>query len=219
MNFALSQRASDQHPVGWMVVVGLHVLLAAALLSARISRTTPVVESVATLVPEVSPPPRIDHVLPPPQQPVLQHRQILVLPDVPVAPQDTPTITGKSDPSPQAPVVIAPTEPGPVALVPTRIQSHLASINAGASQCRPEYPAAAARAGTTGVSRIRFSVDAAGKVTNALMLASSGPTREHRLLDKAAADALQHCPITVGTDDTGRPVGTTTDVEYVWRLN
>jgi len=37
MNFALSQRRPDRHPVGLLVVVGLHVLVAAALLSARLA--------------------------------------------------------------------------------------------------------------------------------------------------------------------------------------
>jgi hypothetical protein len=27
------------------------------------------------------------------------------------------------------------------------------------------------------------------------------------------------CPVLAGTDETGRPVGTTTDVEYVWTLD
>ena len=36
MNFALSQRRTQRHPVGLMVVVGLHVLVAGALLSSRL---------------------------------------------------------------------------------------------------------------------------------------------------------------------------------------
>ncbi len=78
---------------------------------------------------------------------------------------------------------------------------------------------AAQRAGATGVTRIRFSVDASGRIAGSQILQSSGPTRENRMMDKAAADALAQCPLQVGTDDMGRPVGTTTDVEYVWRLN
>ena len=69
------------------------------------------------------------------------------------------------------------------------------------------------------MSRIRFSVDASGRVTGSQILQSSGPTRENRLLDKAAAQALAQCPVQVGTDEMGRPVGATTDVDYVWTLN
>lgn len=97
--------------------------------------------------------------------------------------------------------------------------SRRAVLDAGAAQCRPVYPAAAQRAGVTGVSRIRFTVDATGRVAGAQVLQSPGPTRENRLLDKAAADALAQCPVTAGTDDRGRPVGGSADVEYVWTLN
>ena len=37
MDFALSQRRTDRHPVGLLVVVGLHALLAAVLVSARLA--------------------------------------------------------------------------------------------------------------------------------------------------------------------------------------
>ena len=71
----------------------------------------------------------------------------------------------------------------------------------------------------TGITRIRFSVDATGRIAGSQILQSSGSSREHRLLDRAAAEALAQCPVQVGTDESGRPVGTTTDVEYVWTLN
>ena len=100
-----------------------------------------------------------------------------------------------------------------------RVAACPAHLNAGAAQCRPEYPALALRAGVAGVSRIRFSVDASGHISGAQILQSSGPTRENRLLDKAAADALAQCPVTAGTDEMGRPVGATADVDYVWTLN
>ncbi len=69
------------------------------------------------------------------------------------------------------------------------------------------------------MSRIRFTVDALGRIASARILQSSGPTREHRLMDKAAAEALAQCPVAVGTDEAGRPVGGTADVDYVWTLN
>ena len=52
--------------------------------------------------------------------------------------------------------------------------------------CAPGMPQQAARAGAQGTSRIRFYVDASGKVTAAEIVESSGPTREHRMLDNAA---------------------------------
>ena len=82
----------------------------------------------------------------------------------------------------------------------------------------PSRIPAADAGGATGVSRIRFSV-ALGRIVGAQVVQSSGPTREHRMMDKAAADALAQCPATAGTDDAGHPVGGTADVDYVWSLN
>jgi hypothetical protein len=38
-------------------------------------------------------------------------------------------------------------------------------------------------------------------------------------MDPAAAEALAQCPVQVGVDETGRPVATTTDAEYISTLN
>jgi len=64
-----------------------------------------------------------------------------------------------------------------------------------------------------------FTVDANGKVSGADIIQSSGPSREHRLLDKAAQSALAQCPITVGHDDQGKPIGTKVEVDYTWKLD
>jgi protein TonB len=82
---------------------------------------------------------------------------------------------------------------------------------------KPEYPAAALRAEATGTTKIRFTVDAAGKVSKAEIEKSAGPSREHRLLDRTAIDALSKCPFKPGTDENGQAVGATTVVEYVWK--
>jgi hypothetical protein len=46
-----------------------------------------------------------------------------------------------------------------------------------------------------------------------------GPSAQPSIGDQAAAEALARCPVQVGTDESGRPTGTTTDVTYVWSLN
>jgi protein TonB len=142
------------------------------------------------------------------------------LPPIPADATEAIKVVRADDTGVQPPVAVASIKGDDNAMHdPLHVAARLAHINAGAAQCRPEYPAAALRAGVTGVSRIRFTVDASGKVSAAQILQSSGATRENRLLDKAAAEALARCPVQVGTDEMGRPVGATTDVDYVWTLN
>ena len=231
MNFALStpsRRArphadAGRHPFGLMVVVGLHVLVAAALLSARVIHTRPAEPPAVAILPErVQPPRTVRSIeLPPPltKPPVIWVDPTRENPTDPEAPHLTtsdhqpPVDDGGHDHRDDGTTQVAGAEPS------LRVTPRAGSVNASATQCRPEYPAAAARASATGVSRIRFTIDLAGKVTNAQILRASGPTREHRLLDQAAAAALAQCPATVGTDDRGRPVASTADVEYVWALD
>ncbi len=99
-----------------------------------------------------------------------------------------------------------------------RVPAQPARINAGATECRPVYPHVAEREGVTGITKLRFTVDAAGRVS-AELLQSSGPLRQNRRMDEAAIEALSHCPVTVGSDELGRPVGGTVDVNYKWTIN
>jgi protein TonB len=220
MSFALSQRRTDRHPVGLLIVVGLHVALGAAFLSAKLQRDPPHEIFVMKPIDEpVKPPPPPPVELPPPPR-VLPHDTIVV-PKVDLVeppPPDTIVVEKRDDTPPQPPVQVASIGLDVPRQAP-RIEPRAAHINAGAAQCHPEYPATAQRAGATGSTRIRFTVDALGRIAGSQILHASGPTREHRLMDQAAAAALALCPVQVGTDDQGRPVGTTTDVEYVWSLN
>jgi protein TonB len=221
MSFALSQHRTDRHPVGLLVVIGMHALLAAVLVSAKLARgpgePPPVV--LAPLDP-VQPVPRKPQPLPDPAKPQIR-RPLLVEPPL-VKTDPTPdAIPAKIDDHAGQPTVFVSAgghdDDSEHAVV--RAPARVAHIDAGAAQCRPDYPAAAQRTGATGVTRIRFSVDASGRIAGSQILRSSGASREHRMMDRAAAEALAHCPVQVGTDEMGRPVGTTTDVEYVWTLN
>jgi periplasmic protein TonB len=221
MSFALSQHGTDRHPVGLLVVIGMHALLAAVLVSAKLARAPgeppPV---VLTPLDPVQPVPRKPQPLPEPAKPQLRPPLLVEPPLV------------KTDPVPDAIPAKIDDHAGPPTVVASlggheddtvhdvaRALVRAAHIDAGATQCRPEYPAAAQRTGATGVTRIRFSVDASGRIAGSQILRSSGSSREHRMMDRAAAEALAQCPVQVGTDEMGRPVGTTTDVEYVWTLN
>ena len=85
--------------------------------------------------------------------------------------------------------------------------------------CRPSYPEAAVRAQATGVSRLRFTIDARGNVVTAEIIQSSGPTREHRMLDNSAKFALATCPIKPAVDANGVPVASTVELTYTWKLD
>ena len=221
MNFALSQRRTDRHPVGLVVVVGLHAVLAAVLVSARLAnKPSEPPPLVMTPIDPVKPTEPKAQKLPDPVRPKLP-TLVIPTPIIPTEPQPD-VITAKGDDQPQKTEVLVAAlgkhDDDSLHSV-TRVLARAARINAGAAQCRPDDPAAAQRAGATGVTRIRFSVDASGRIAGSQILQSSGSTRENRMMDKAAAEALAQCPVQVGTDDMGRPVGTTTDVEYVWTLN
>ena len=221
MSLALSPRRTDRHPVGLLIVIGLHVLLAVALVSARLARPPseppPVVLTPLDPVQPVQPKPLP---LPDPAKPQIRLPLVVDVPIVQADPPPQPVVATVDDHADKPEIVASVTPRGDdIVHQVARALARAARIDAGAAQCRPEYPAAAQRVGATGVTRIRFSVDANGRVAGSRILQSSGPSREHRLLDRAAAEALAQCPVQVGTDETGRPVGTTTDVDYVWTLN
>ena len=80
-------------------------------------------------------------------------------------------------------------------------------------------PDAAARAEATGTTRIRFNIGADGKMNGATVVRSAGASREHKMLDRVALSKLSECTFKAGTDETGKPVGTSVDVDYVWKLD
>ncbi|NRF70881.1 energy transducer TonB [Aquincola sp. S2] len=166
------------------------------------------------------PPPPPPENLPPPPKMAPPPPSFVPPPEVQIAnPPPAPAITvTREAPPPAPPVALAPppAPTAPPAPVAPRV-AVAAQINVNACD-KPEYPAAATRAEATGVTKIRFTVDAAGKVSKAEVEKASGASREHRLLDRAAVEALSKCPFKPGTDETGKPVGATTVVEYHWKL-
>ena len=157
MNLALSQRRTDRHPVGLLIVVGLHVVVAAALLSAR-SKSGPAEPPPLTMTPIDQPRPverKIDDTLPKPRDPTF--KVTVVTPEVIPDPTPDPVIKGQPDDKPvikEQPTVIASLGDDTTVHQPSRVQPRAARIDAGAAQCHPEYPGAAQRAGASGVTRI-----------------------------------------------------------------
>ena len=105
------------------------------------------------------------------------------------------------------------------AAVPSPALSYPPRILSDTPSCRPEMPPAAIRLGVTGTSGVRLTVSASGQISQAEITRSSGPTREHRLLDRAALEALSRCPFVPGRDGDGHPVGGAVDLTFTWSLD
>ena len=229
MDYASQQRKPGKHPIGLIVVALLHVVLGYALVNGLGKKIVEVMKAPieTKILDEVKPPPPPPpENLPPPPKMALPPPSFMPPPEVQVVtPPLAPVITVTREAPPPTPVTIAPAPapaPAPATAVvaappPPRVVAVPARIDVNSCD-KPEYPAAALRAEATGTSKIRFTVDATGVVSKAEIERSAGPSREHRLLDRAAIDALSKCRFKPGTDEAGKPVGAVTPVEYVWKL-
>jgi protein TonB len=173
-------------------------------------------DTTVTVIPDLQKPP------PPDPKPVVTKPDVfkpttLIVPPPPI-PMDnvTTTVRATTDITPQPPIDITPRQQ--VETQPPAVTARAPVIQV-ANCARPEYPAMAARAEATGTTRIAFTVDATGRVAGAQILQSAGASREHKLLDRAAVDALSKCPFQPGLDAGGHPVGGSATVEYAWTLN
>ena len=228
MDYASQQRNPGKHPIGLGVVVVGHVILGYALVNGLGHKIVEVIKAPieTKIIEEVQPPPPPppDN-LPPPPKMALPPPSFMPPPEVQVTtPQLAPAITVTREAPPPAPVTIAPAPaptptpapPAPAAPPAPRPQAVPARIDVSTCE-KPEYPAAALRAEATGTTKIRFTVDATGKVSKAEIERASGASREHRLLDRTAVEALSKCPFRPGTDENGKPVGAIAVVDYVWK--
>lgn len=229
MDFGETQRNPGKHVVGIGFVLVLHLILGWALLNGLAQRLVEVIKEpletkIIEEVKKVEPPPPEN--LPPPPKFAPPPPSFVPPPEVNVNPPPTPqpTITTTTVAPPPAPPVFI--QPPPVAAppappAPVRVAAKPAITNVGACAPRGEdYPPAAQRAEATGTSVIRFSIGPDGKLAGPpQVVRSAGATREHKSLDRLAASKLSECKFAPGTDENGKPVGATVDVEYVWKLD
>jgi protein TonB len=222
VDFAQQQRNPAKHAVGIGVVIVLHILVGWALVSGLGRKVIEVIKQPieTKIIEEVKPPPPPPENLPPPPKNAPPPPSFVPPPEVVVTPPPTPapTITTTQVVPPPAPVAIAP-PPAPEAppAPPVRPAARPATIDMATCE-KPTYPVIAVKAEATGISKIRFTVDANGSVSDAKLEKSSGVSREHRALDSAAVAALSKCRFRPGTDENGRPTGAQSIVEYVWKL-
>ena len=224
MNYAEQLRApASGQKTGLAVVAGLHVLLGWALLHALTTRTIdipkPPVDIAVVKDVETTPPPPVP-ALPQPKSVVLPLYVPAVPDDIRITTQE-PTVTGTPNAVASDKTWSDTQGPTSDSTVPTTPRAVAKPAIANVQACAPraeDYPAAARRAEATGISRLRFTIDAAGALVRSEIVKSAGLTREHRLLDKVAESKLASCSFTAGVDENGRAMGGTFEVDYVWKL-
>ena len=224
MDFAEQQRNPGKHVVGIGVVLLLHLLLGWGLVNGLAQRLVEVIKSPleTKIIEEVKPPPPPppDN-LPPPPKFAPPPPSFVPPPEVNVnpPPMAAPTITTTQVAPPPAPVHVAPAPavvapPAPVARAPVRTEPKVDF----AGKCeQPEYSAAARRAEAQGTVVVIYTMDTSGVINEATVEKSSGPTREHKMLDRLTLEAVKACRGTPGTLD-GKPEKLTSRVAYVWKI-
>ena len=227
MDFAQEQRTPTKHVVSIGIVLALHLVLGWALVSGMAERMIEVIRAPieTKIIEEVKPPPPPPpENLPPPPKFAPPPPSFVPPPEVNVNPPPTPapTITTTQVVPPPSVVTVlptAPTAPPVVAVVappraPVRTEP---ALGFGTTCDKPEYNRQARSAETQGVSTILFTMDTNGVINEATVEKSSGPTREHKMLDRLALDAVRACKGKPGTLD-GKPEKLTARVSYVWKI-
>jgi outer membrane biosynthesis protein TonB len=234
VSYSIPQRRHERHPIGLAVVVGLHVLLAAMMLTATLRiPSLPTLELALTKINPPPPPAQMQwHDLP--SAPASPVRQIVVpVPEVivdrpdaiqaawheaPVAPVTTPSVGATATAShSDGAGASAGNGDGAGARI-ARIEPRLARVDPYAAQCQPEYPMAARLHHVAGTTRLRFTVDVTGHIIGVKLLRHSGDMAENFQMDRAAMDWLVRCPAMAGIDESGNLVGGTADIDYIWHL-
>ncbi len=227
MNYAEQQRDPGKHALGIGIVIVMHILLGWALVNGLARTVIEVIKGPieTKIIEETKPPPPPPENLPPPPKFAPPPPSFVPPPEVVVnAPQTpAPAITATTiAPPPAPPVAIAPAQ-APVAEAPPappRVAARPAIGNV--STCAPkgdDYPAIAIKEEATGTTKVRFTVDASGKLASAEVVKSAGASRAHKALDRVAVQKLSECTFRPGIDENGKAVGGTFDVEYVWKLS
>jgi periplasmic protein TonB len=221
VDYAEQQRNPGKHVVGFGVVIALHLALGWALVNGLAQRLVDVIKAPieTKIVEEIKPPPPPPENLPPPKV-VPPPPSFVPPPEVNVnAPAALgPTITTTTVAPPPAPVTVAPPPPAPAPAPPAPPARTEPKIDFNTGCQRPEYNDAARRAEAQGTVVVVYTMDTTGSISEAHIEKSSGPSREHRMLDRMTLEAVLACKGTPGTVD-GKPQKLTSRVTYVWKLN
>ena len=78
----------------------------------------------------------------------------------------------------------------------------------------PDYPPAALRAAAEGTSAVVVTFDAQGLLVDGRIVSPSGPTREHRILDRTALESFALCQV----PPAGKPGNRSFGMSYGWHI-
>ena len=227
VDFAQEQRTPIKHLVSVGVVLALHVVLGWALVNGLAQRLIEVIKAPieTKIIEEVKPPPPPPpENLPPPPKFAPPPPSFVPPPEVNVNPPPTPqpTITTTQVVPPPSIVTVRPAEP--VAVAPAVVTAPRAPVRTEPkvdfqNACdKPEYNRQARAAEAQGAVTILYTMDTTGVINEATVDKSSGPTREHKMLDRIALDAVRACKGKPGTLD-GKPEKLTSRITYVWKIS
>lgn len=207
-----AQPSSSGRRLTALAAVGVfHVLLVYALIHGlarkivevvRPPLETKIIEEVRRPPPEQQPPPPPPPKLATPPPPFIPPPEVQIL--VPVQP--LPTITAVVATPPPVPI------PPPAAPAPAPATAVIGTP-ARANCETPPYPAAARRAGETGVVRLNVLINADGRILESKMARTSGSKR----LDEAAKEGLSGCKPKPAIVD-GKPERSWVIVEFRFSL-
>ena len=226
VDFAQEQRTPIKHLVSVGVVLALHLVLGWALVNGLAQRLIEVIKAPieTKIIEEVKPPPPPPpENLPPPPKFAPPPPSFVPPPEVNVNPPPTPqpTITTTQVVPPPSIVTVRPAEP--VAVAPAVVTAPRAPVRTEPkvdfqNACdKPEYNRQARAAEAQGAVTILYTMGTTGVINEATVDKSSGPTREHKMLDRLALDAVRACKGKPGTLD-GKPEKLTSRITYVWKI-
>jgi protein TonB len=210
----------------FMLVAALHVAIGALFIHSMHSRHLSLSKINEQVLVMLDPQP-VDPPPPPPLLPMLPQSMPKIVPPTLVAPE--PEVPVVAPPPDAAPVHATPTpDAAPTAAGPAHAPDAAPGAQAKAvpNQARtavladpkacalPDYPARAARDGTTGTTLLALLVGADGRVSASRIERSSGS----RDLDRAAVNALSLCKFKPATNNGVAEAGWA-QLAYVWTLD
>lgn len=202
MNYAEAQRDPNKNRVGLSVVVGLHVILAWAIVTGNAKKVVDVVKGPieTKIIEEVKPPPPPppEKLPPPPPKNLPPPPAWVPPPEVNVQVQQAPTISTQSvNPPPvQEFKPAAATPPGPPTAPPAPPAPPAPKCKAGIFAKdleKPDYTPAARRAEIICSPVVAYVLEPNGNV-EASIRTSCGSSREHKQLDRLAVEAVKSAP-------------------------